>query len=163
MRILALDLAACTGWATRSRSGEVFSGVLDLSLGDDHPGARSLRVRGVLRDLATRHDPDLIVWERIVQAGRGGGSAAATTGLYSLETQLVEVAFVTGAETLTVMPSSLKKFATGDGRADKARMVLEARKKWPGWTPATHDEADARWVLLWAEQHQAAETAGATS
>lgn len=164
MKILAFDLASCTGWACRDGDREILSGVLDLSIGEGgHPGARSLRARGALRALAEKHRPDVIAWERIVQAGRGGGSAAATTGLYSLETQLVEVAYTVGAETLTVMPSTLKKFATGDGRADKARMVLEARKRWAGWTPQTHDEADARWVLLWAEQHHAAETAGATS
>ena len=160
MRVLAFDLADCTGWATRDARGEIVSGVLDLSIANgQHPGARSVRARGALRALAEKHRADVIAWERIVSASTKFRGSDATASLYGLQTQLVEVAFVSGAETHTVAPATLKKFATGDGRADKARMVLEARKRWVGWTPATHDEADARWVLLWAEQTIAARAA----
>lgn len=151
MTILALDLADCAGWATRS-GPEILSGILDLSIAEgQHPGARSLRARGALRSLAEKHKSTVVAWERIVPAQAKFRGSNATASLYGLQTQLVEVIYTLGLVAVTVAPSTLKKFATGSGKADKARMVLEARRKWPGWTPATHDEADARWVLAWAE------------
>lgn len=43
--------------------------------------------------------------------------------------------------------STLKKYATGSGNADKETMVGMAIAR--GWEPETDDEADALWVLDW--------------
>lgn len=46
----------------------------------------------------------------------------------------------------TIAPASLKKWATGSGRADKDLMMAAARDRF-GWTGSDDNEADA--VLLW--------------
>lgn len=162
MKILAFDLAGCTGWATRTPQGGVVSGILDLKLGEDeHPGRRWERARATIESLAISHQADVLAWERIVALG---GSSRANVALYGLEAQLVEVTWRCGYDALTVMPATLKKFATGRGNAKKPDMVAAAKAHWPGWVPATHDEADARFVLLWAENEiAAAQAAGRAS
>jgi len=45
---------------------------------------------------------------------------------------------------VTIAPKTLKKYATGDGNADKAEMVAAATAH--GGTPANDDEADAYWL-----------------
>lgn len=51
----------------------------------------------------------------------------------------------------SVQPSSLKKWFTGDGRADKKRMMGEAFKR--GYNCRDHNEADALALALFAEQN----------
>lgn len=155
LRILALDLADTTGWARLYANGEIKSGVLSLKLRDDEtPGARWQRARKTILELAA--GVELITWERIV--ARSAVWAAST--LFGLETQVLEVCHILGADALTVMPATLKKFACGNGRAKKPEILAAARKRWPKVTFATHDEADARFVLEWARQEIAAARSG---
>jgi Holliday junction resolvasome RuvABC endonuclease subunit len=44
--------------------------------------------------------------------------------------------------------ATIKREATGKGNADKDAMVAAARARWPGFEPATDDEADARFLAL---------------
>ena len=53
-----------------------------------------------------------------------------------------------GATLVEVPPKTLKKFATGNGNADKAAMVAAVRAR--GFSPADDNEADAIAILLWA-------------
>jgi len=46
----------------------------------------------------------------------------------------------------SVRPTSLKKYATFNGRADKAEMVVAANAHGAGIEPGRHDEADAWWL-----------------
>lgn len=46
----------------------------------------------------------------------------------------------------SVRPTSLKKYATYNGRADKAEMVVAANAHGAGIDPGRHDEADAWWL-----------------
>lgn len=47
-----------------------------------------------------------------------------------------------------VAPTTVKKFATGYGRASKEEMIAAARKRWgPG--VKTEHEADALWICAW--------------
>lgn len=43
-----------------------------------------------------------------------------------------------------VSPTSLKKFVTGDGRAEKPQIEREIRRLFPSCLPSNHDEADAK-------------------
>jgi hypothetical protein len=154
MRILALDLSSHTGWARVYSTGKVTSGVLELALGEtEHPGEFWKRVRRSFAVLAG--GVEWIVWEKIITPASRKSSFSPGT-LFVLEAQLVEVAFDLGVETKTLMPSTLKKHATGWGRSKKPAMLAAARAKWPKRTIATHDEADALWVLDWARKELAA-------
>lgn len=152
MKILALDLAVSgnTGWARRdlSDSKHLASGVLDLSTHEtEHPGDRWPRIREELRRFFREFYPALVVWERIV----GNFKSAAASDLLPMQAQVVEVCRGFGFETKTVNQSTVKKFATGRGNCPKADVFVAAKAMWPGHTFASHDEADARFVLLWAE------------
>jgi Holliday junction resolvasome RuvABC endonuclease subunit len=56
-----------------------------------------------------------------------------------------------GIETAKIPPNTLKKYATGNGSADKERMVRAAQKKWPGVQFKTDDAADAAWLAALAQ------------
>lgn len=148
--ILALDLSRSTGWALRRRDGTVASGVESFRQGDDeHPAEVLLRFKRWVNRMITA--VDMVVWERVV-----GGSVgmSARSFLFVLESQVMLAAFELGAETRTVFPSTLKKHATGNGRAKKPEMIAAALKRWPNavWTETLSgsDEADALCVLAWA-------------
>ena len=153
MRILALDLAGATGWARLSEAG-LHSGVARLKLRDDeHPGARWKRARKWFRSMADGA-VDLIAWERIV----ANSGPLASGELFGLQSQLVEVAHDLKLDCMTVAPSTLKKFATGNGRAKKPEILAAARKRWPEQDIETHDQADALFVLAWAREQIGART-----
>lgn len=65
---------------------------------------------------------------------------------------MIEVVLADGGLGLPqeVPPSSLKKFATGNGHADKSDIVKKAAEN--GWGYLTEDEADAAWLaeIAWA-------------
>jgi crossover junction endodeoxyribonuclease RuvC len=51
-----------------------------------------------------------------------------------------------GIEAAKIPPTSLKKFATGNGSASKEQMVRAAQKTWPDVRFPTDDAADAAWL-----------------
>lgn len=88
---------------------------------------------------------DFIVIEALFERTRGG-SLLDRAGLWwgvvgDLIAQDADVPVV------AVSPTQVKKFATGNGAADKGRMVMAASRMWEGWEPSTarssEDEADA--------------------
>lgn len=164
MKILAFDLAVSgnTGWARRdlADSKHLASGILDLSLCEtEHPGDRWPRIREELRRFFREFYPTLVVWERIV----GNFKSAAAADLLPLQAAVVEVCREFRFETKTVNQATVKKFATGKGNCPKADVFAAAKFMWPDHAFASHDEADARFVLLWAENEIAAAQAGRAS
>jgi Holliday junction resolvasome RuvABC endonuclease subunit len=157
MRILAFDLAGSTGWASfetlkvsAHKVGLTNSGVLYLKLRDDeHPGARWVRARSKFRELV--QGADLVAWEKVV----ANSGPLASGELFALQAQLAEAVFLAGVpRTLTVAPNTLKKFAVGNGRAEKKEMLAAARARWPEHDLETHDQADALFVLAWAMEQE---------
>jgi Holliday junction resolvasome RuvABC endonuclease subunit len=59
------------------------------------------------------------------------------------------------APTLTVSPSTVKKFATGNGGASKEKMITAAEDLWN--RKMTDDEADAAWLSFIAYAHYSPE------
>jgi crossover junction endodeoxyribonuclease RuvC len=49
-----------------------------------------------------------------------------------------------------IPPTSLKKFATGQGTASKERMTVAAQREWPGVDFPTDDAVDAAWLAALA-------------
>ena len=141
MKILALDLATKTGWALRS-NGHVESGVqvFDLKRGES-PGMRFVRFRRWLYQMLESFEAgDVVAFE---QAHHRGG--AATQLCVGMSTRVLEACAELGLEHTSVHSATLKKFATGSGRASKEEMLATARARWP--EVKTHDEADARHLL----------------
>lgn len=148
--ILALDLATKTGWAAISPGwGRPEHGVQDFSLHrGDSPGMRYVRFRAWLEALAGGLRPGVIVYE---QAHMRGG--AATEIAIGLATRAQEVAAQIGAEHAAVHTATLKKHATGNGRAGKAEMIAAARTRWHV-EPADDNAADALCLLsYWLDRY----------
>lgn len=145
MNILALDLATRTGWAIVADGRLLESGVQDFTKrrGESN-GLLFLRARKWLRDVADLYKPALIAYERA--HFRGG---AATEICVGLQTRAQELAAELGIEAAPVATMTLKKWATGSGKADKLAMIERAAKAM-GRVPLDDNEADAVLIGLWA-------------
>ena len=144
MNILALDLGTRTGWALLL-DGALESGVqtFDLRRGES-AGLRFLRFRSWLSGLLEEHRPALVAYE--LPHHRGGPATELTVGF---STRVQEAAAALGLEYASVHSATLKKHATGSGRAEKGAMVVAARRRW-GIEPEDDNHADALLVLAWA-------------
>jgi len=172
MKILALDLGTKTGWCY-SDGETIESGTQDFTPErGDSPGMRFLKfnrwlkgmsyddVRGV-RGSNQTVDLDLIIYERPHQ--RGG---APTEIAYGFSTRVQEYAARHGIECEAVHSGTLKKHATGSGKANKIDMLVAAMDNYPAQftnkeyeavelaatkdTDPVMDKADAIWLLDYA-------------
>lgn len=157
MKILALDLATKTGWALWD-GARIESGVQDFSpQRGESPGMRYHYFNRWLTDMAVRFDGlvrhprlDLIFCE---QNFRRGGHASEVAAGFS--TRVHECCATTNPRTeygqLNVM--TLKKWATGSGKADKQAMIAVANKfyRQAPMRPITdNNESDAILLLGYA-------------
>lgn len=138
--ILALDMATMTGWAVKidnyKESGTQWFG---LKRGESS-GMRFLRFRAWLQDMKNIDVPDLIIYEQAHH--RGGAATQVGVGMVAL---LLEFAAENDVTTMPVHSATLKKWATGNGRASKGDMKKESERR--GWKPADDNEADATLLL----------------
>lgn len=145
--ILALDLATKTGWAVLNpgewRTPESGVQKFELSRGES-PGMRFLRFRRWLEEVVRLYSPAVIVYE---QSHHRGG--AATEIAVGFSTRVQEVAAMLGAEHVAVHSATLKKHATGSGRAGKEEMIVAATGRW-GYEPQDDNEGDALCLLSYA-------------
>ena len=148
MMILGLDLATKTGWALVRNGAVIESGVQDFTKrrGEGN-GLLFLRARKWLGAFAQYGEvPGLVAYE---QAHFRGG--AATEICVGLQTRAQEQAAEWGVESAPVATGALKRWATGQGKADKAAMLCWASQRLG--RPAVDDnEADAVAVGLWAAE-----------
>ena len=147
--VLAIDPGSSCGWAVHDGQHIVDSGVWALApVRGDSPGVRYLKLRSRLEAIKDRFPKlELIAVE---QAHHRGG--AATEYAIGVLTHVQSWCAEVGVEHLVVHSARLKRVATGRGNADKAAMVAAAEQRWPGWSPATDDEADSRWIAEAAVQ-----------
>ncbi len=144
MKILALDLATKTGWATNCLSR--ISGTIEFKLKrGESPGMRFLRCRSWLNEFYELVNAriDICCYEQAHH--RGGAATACCVGLVTV---VQSFAAKKGIELMPVHTASLKKFATGSGRANKQDMIAAAKAR--GWQPADDNEADAQLLLDYA-------------
>lgn len=145
-RILALDPATSCGFA--HSNGECGTWKLRESQAE-HVGHLALRLRDRLDAARKMWGVDLIAFE---EASIGGTSMVTKAFHNQLRGIVVMCAAQWQVRWLAINPATLKKFATGNGRADKTQ-VMRACRTFFGFTPSTSDEADARFVLEMARQN----------
>jgi len=138
MNILALDLATKTGWAHSDGS----SGVQDFKpRRGDSPGMRWVEFQAWLRRILDACPTDVIAYE---QAHHRGG--AATHVAHSLIGIVEKVAAERNIELTNRHTATIKKYATGNGRASKEDMMEAGRNSF-GIDFIDDNECDAVWLL----------------
>lgn len=149
MKLIAFDLGAHFAWAHNVHASPRRS--LDwASL--YFKGDRQVRLAGVLR--ACDHIfPSLkeagleaVFYERPFARG-----LHATRSGWGIAGVIEAVAMRYGLVALDMPPSTIKKFATGKGRASKEEMIEAARRF--GYTGSDEHEADAVCALKYAEEN----------
>lgn len=136
MNILALDIATVTGFCSRTASGE-----WDLNpKRDESKGMRLIRFKSKLQDTCKADEIKVIVFERVSGFHKNAIIVAAELiGVLKVfcEENKIEYRAYSAAE--------IKKFGTGNGSANKTKMIEAAQKYKTGVT--SDNEADA--ILLY--------------
>jgi Holliday junction resolvasome RuvABC endonuclease subunit len=147
--ILALDLASETGWAL-GHDGQIESGVVDFTpVRGESAGMRYVRFNAWLDTML--RSVTLVIYE----AGSFHRGGPATELAYGLSTRVIEAATRHKIIHTSVNVSTLKKWLTHDGRADKAAVVSAVNRRFRiGQPPIENDnEADALGLLHYALDH----------
>ena len=143
MNILTIDCGTKTGWASLV-NGRIESGVQNFSLKrGESKGIRFLRFNTWLVGMLELVKPHVVVYE---MAHFRGGSA--TEILVGMTTRIEEFCESKKIEYSSVHSATLKKFATGSGRASKQDMMKMASQFFAK-TVDSDDEADALLILKW--------------
>lgn len=155
MRVLALDPADRCGVAVQSDSVEhgphTHAEVWQLVVTpEEHRGARLQRL---LKSIVAMHGVrpfDLIAYED----ASIGSHNPAVQAMHNQKAGIIHLAaYRLGVKAVCYNPSSIKKFATGNGNAEKPQMIAAAQSQL-GYQGADPDEADALWVLEMAKHHK---------
>jgi hypothetical protein len=144
-KILSLDLSGQTGWAFQSADGSTSSGVTPF-LGTLNPGSRWLRFDCWL-EAWDEAKPELIAYEEPIvhfKHKHGLGLGYGFEAILRLHCTRKEICC------RGVNISVLKKWSTGDGRADKWKMVRFARQIKPD--VSNDNESDAILLLEYARK-----------
>lgn len=142
MKILALDIATKTGWASPTSSG-----VWDLKTKRDESGGMKLiRFKAKVKEIIDVEGIDLVVFER--SAGFHKNALMVQNEFHGvLKATLIEL----GVEYRAYSAGEIKKHATGKGNAKKPQMIAAAADKWPELSIIDDNHADALWLKDLAE------------
>lgn len=143
MQILALDLGEYTGFATLI-NGSIRSGVEHFKhRTNESAGMKYLRFDTWLTEMDSLGRFDLIVYEKPhgLQGNAIESMNGYITGIHRYIAQRENVQIKT-INYQAVSPATIKKWATGNGRASKETMVAWF-KLTEGRAPVREDEADA--------------------
>jgi Holliday junction resolvasome RuvABC endonuclease subunit len=163
MRILALDTATKTGWCygpsytlhpktLRQISAQApeDSGVFNVRASEtDSDGELYATFRFWLTRMVKKYNPSIVVYEGAHH--RGG---PPTEKAMAWITRIKEVCALNRiVQCYSVHSSTLKKWATGTGRAEKPDMLAAANRRWPGIDFIDDNEVDAVWLWHYATSH----------
>lgn len=139
MSVLALDMACKTGWA--HACGDAGLWLLPPPIKDETNGHRFCAFLAWLSEMADCYKYDAIVYEQAHH--RGGPTTRLALGMVTV----VEIhAANLGIRCKGYHSGTIKKHATGNGRADKPAMWAAAKARGIAWTPETDDIVDAIWL-----------------
>lgn len=154
MKLLGLDIGTTTGWSIFDIGEEKlitfgkFSSHVDRT--SSHPGLRWAIFRSHLTNVAHKHGPiDYVAYE-VVKRHISSMSAYAYYGFLST---LEEECHLTSTKVVPCGVTEVKKYITGNGRADKEQMTLMISTMMEIGRAITADEADACAVGLYAVRH----------
>ena len=141
MIVLALDLGRSTGWALHQHGVYTVGTQKFPAKRGESPGMLYLRFRGWLEEISrmSLDRVNLVVYEQV--HNRGGSATEILNGLTAV---VQEFCAKHDVDVCNVHTSTLKKWATGAGNANKEAMVERAKEL--GHDVKNDDEADA--VLL---------------
>lgn len=132
-RVIGLDLSiAATGVA----DGDVTS---TLKMKPDDGDARLHKIRAAVWQLLANSGVDLVVIEDLPTHAKSAGITGMVHGVVR------ELLIGFGVPYALVVPSTLKKYATGKGNADKTAMAIAALKRF-GLEFADDNRCDAYWL-----------------
>lgn len=142
-----------TGLAYREPDGKLHSYVLRPGDLRGVPRLYSLRegVARLIDKLGADETPIIVVYEGYAMGVRTSNSNNLF-GLGELGGVLKLLLYESNVGALVVPPTSLKLYATGSGRADKAAM-RDALQKEHGTSWKNSDQNDATWLLLFGESY----------
>jgi hypothetical protein len=145
MNVLALDLATVTGFAVELE-GKRKSGYMNFAPHDrETPGWRYIRFNVWLYGWKERK-LQLVITERAIPSMN---NRFATEIAFGLSTRVEEFCARERLRLVTVNNSTLKKYFTGDGRAEKPEMIRFAQQVDPN--VKDDNEADALLLLQYAK------------
>jgi Holliday junction resolvasome RuvABC endonuclease subunit len=154
--ILALDLGTTSGWALRDRTGRITSGSQSFKPQRfEGGGMRYLRFGRWISEIQTSVSELQFLYFEEVRRHVSTDAAHAYGGFLATLTAWCEHH---GIPYQGVPVGTIKKHATGSGRAGKDAVMAAVRRR--GHAPADDNEADALALLFWAlELHDAAQEA----
>ncbi len=138
MKVLGIDPGTHCGYALLDNGRRVVSGTWRLKRTKERDGMRYLRMSQHVEDMITDYHPDVVAYE-LVRRHAGTRAAHVYGGIVAALMMPCERHGVPyeGHEVGTI-----KKAATGNGRADKAMMIEAARGVFDH-DPIDDNEADA--------------------
>lgn len=144
--VLALDPGSTFGFAF----GLLGKGVDAFGVWDIRSLAGAKRWKGMryvnlvrcLNEIREQVRLDAVIYERQVHMHQNAGLARAEA-LIGATVTLEGWCAAQRIPIADVYPTTLKKFATGSGRADKGQMLIAAQQRWPDKRFSTSDEVDA--------------------
>ena len=143
MKILALDQATVTGWATDTSSG-IWN--LKANRGESE-GMRVVRFKAKVKEIIELEGITLIAYER--PSGRNKYSIMISSEMVGV---LKDLCIKKGVDLACYSAKEIKLHATGNGNAGKPLMISSAKLKWPHVNIIDDNQSDALWILDYAKK-----------
>lgn len=155
--MLCLDLGTKTGWAARTPTGVVTSGVVDFAYNSRYEGGgmRFLKFQGWLNQVHYAAPVTRVVFEEVKQRAASVAAGHVYGGFLGHLTSWCEANQIPYQG---VPVATIKKTLTNDGGASKDTVKTWVRSL--GFSPKDDNEADALAILFWLEKYEAARTVG---
>lgn len=143
-QVLSLDVATHCGFHSTHESG-----TWDFTESMRRNGNKQHKAfRDTLMQFIAGHGIKQIVAED-VSAGTSKGGFKSSVKLAEFRGILLEICDTLDLpEPIFINPTTVKKWATGDGRADKQKMIEFCKKRW-GIQPCDDNEADATHIFMY--------------
>lgn len=146
-RVLALDLATTCGHALLA-SGVITSGSQSFHSRPRkgvtiYPGEQFARFENWLKERLRDDKPEAIAYEEVFR----WMSSSAAHVFCGFRAIMLNHAVRQGVPVFAYSPTTIKKWFTDKGNADKAAMMREAARRWPDLDATDDNEVDALAIL----------------